>query len=85
MTTEGIPTKRDTAPETIFDLLSAYHASLDNMKAWLDEADFSEVERVGIADAWQSEMSAWFTSKGYCFGCNRPLSRCLCELPESER
>jgi len=63
---------------TIFDLLTAYHRSLDNMTSWLDEAGLDEIERVGIADAWLSEMSDWFRSHGYCFACNRSLDRCCC-------
>lgn len=66
--------------QSIFELLSAYHRSLDSMRVWLDEADLSEVERIGIADAWQSEMRDWFRVHGYCFGCNRPLARCRCDL-----
>ena len=69
--------ERKTQP-TIFDLLTAYHQSLDNMKAWLDEAGFDEIERIGIADAWMAEMSAWFESQGYCFACNKELARCEC-------
>ena len=63
---------------TIFELLSEYHRSLDSMKRWLETADLSESERIGIADAWQHEMVDWFRSHGYCFGCNRPLDRCHC-------
>lgn len=65
--------------ESIFDLLTAYHRSLENMKAWLDEAGFDEVERMGIVDAWQAEMSEWFRSKGYCFACNRRVEHCHCD------
>ncbi|RMG43155.1 MAG: hypothetical protein D6718_12855 [Acidobacteria bacterium] len=67
------------APLTIFDLLTAYHRSLETMRAWLDEADMTDVERAGIADAWQAEMAEWFRRHGYCFGCNRPLARCSCD------
>jgi hypothetical protein len=66
------------APLTIFDLLSAYHRSLDDMRAWLDEAGLPELERIALADAWQTEMHAWFKSHGYCFACNRALERCAC-------
>lgn len=68
-----------TSERTIFDLLQDYHRSLRNMHAWLDEAGLDEVERVGIADAWQAEMRAWFRAHGFCFGCNRPLERCDCD------
>ena len=64
---------------TIFDLLQDYNRSLRNMRAWLDEAGLDELDRVGIADAWQSEMRAWFRAHGFCFGCNRVLERCDCE------
>ncbi len=66
------------AKPTIFELLTAYHQSLDNMKAWLEEADLDEVARMGIADAWQAEMTASFEAQGYCFACNRELDRCTC-------
>ncbi|GEM_PF-2377194 len=69
---------------TIFDLLSSYHRSLENMKAWLDEANLSSEERIGIADAWQEEAFAWFHSHGYCFACNRNLQRCRCDTVRSE-
>jgi len=68
-------------PKSIFELLSAYHRSLENMKAWLHEASLSEVERIGIIDAWQDEMREFFALHGYCFGCNRCLDRCDCEEP----
>lgn len=68
-------------PKSIFELLSAYHRSLENMKAWLHEATLSEVERIGIIDAWQDEMREFFAVHGYCFGCNRNLERCECEEP----
>ncbi len=72
----------ESAGRSIFDLLSTYHRSLDNMKRWLQESDLDEVERIGIADAWQSEMNEWFRDHGYCFACNRPLVRCSCAPDE---
>lgn len=80
MMTDSQPAER-TGPSalTIFDLLTAYHKSLDSMKAWLAEAPMSELERIAIADAWQAEMRAWFRDNGFCFACNRPLVRCTCE------
>ncbi|UCF68248.1 MAG: hypothetical protein JSV80_02800 [Acidobacteriota bacterium] len=66
--------------QTIFELLTAYHRSLDAMKQWLDEAGLSDVERISIADAWQAEMTDWFREQGYCFACNRPLRRCGCAV-----
>jgi hypothetical protein len=65
-------------PAGIFELLRAYNTSLETMRVWLDAADLSEVERIGIADAWQGEMRELFRSNGYCFSCNRGLARCRC-------
>ena len=68
---------------TIFDLLTAYHRSLENMKSWLNDAPLSSVERIGIIDAWQDEMREFFAENGYCFACNRRLERCRCEESSS--
>lgn len=77
---ESQPVDQTNSPAlTIFDLLTAYHKSLESMKAWLIEAPMSELERIAIADAWQAEMRAWFRANGYCFSCNRPIERCSCE------
>jgi len=65
-------------PVGIFELLRAYNASLETMQLWLDAAELSEVERIGIADAWQGEMREMFRANGYCFSCNRRLARCRC-------
>jgi hypothetical protein len=67
--------------KTIFHVLSDYHRSLANMKAWLAESTLDDVERVGIVDAWQEEMKDYFRRHGYCFACNRSLPRCRCEEP----
>lgn len=75
------PPVRPPEDKSIFDLLTAYHHSLENMKAWLSEASFTDVERIGIIDAWQEEMREYFAVHGYCFACNRTLSRCRCEEP----
>jgi hypothetical protein len=69
------------ASKTIFEVLSDYHRSLDNMRGWLDEAPLGETERMGVVDAWQQEMLDYFQSHGYCFACNRPLGRCRCDEP----
>lgn len=65
-------------PRSIFELLSAYHQSLENMRLWLAEADLNDLERIAIVDAWQDEMKQWFGENGYCFACNKPLGRCNC-------
>ncbi|MFN7964427.1 MAG: hypothetical protein U0V87_01910 [Acidobacteriota bacterium] len=65
-------------PRSIFELLTAYHSSLDNMRLWLSEAEFSDVERIAIVDAWQAEIKQWFSENGYCFVCSKPLARCDC-------
>jgi hypothetical protein len=67
--------------KTIFQVLTDYHRSLDNMKSWLAELSIDHVERVGLVDAWQEEMKEYFQRNGFCFGCNRPLPRCRCEEP----
>jgi hypothetical protein len=75
--------------KTIFDVLTHYHRSLENMRTWLQErppeslpADPAEdVERIGLVDAWQEEMKDYFRTHGFCFACNRPVSRCRCEEP----
>lgn len=83
MTTRSIRTEDRTGAEarqlTIFELLTEYHRSLETMELWLESADLTDSERIGIADAWQQEMAEWFRGQGYCFGCNRPLDRCQCE------
>ncbi len=65
-------------PATIFELLRAYHASLETMRVWLNSAELADDERIGIADAWQAEMRALFHENGFCFACNRSLDRCSC-------
>lgn len=69
---------RPAGPAKIFELLRAYHTSLETMRLWLDAAELSDDERIGIADAWQSEMKALFRESGFCFACNRSLDRCVC-------
>jgi hypothetical protein len=64
--------------KNIFQLLSEYHTSLDNMRSWLHDSTLDEVERMGIIDAWQEEMRQYFKKNGFCFACNRPLLRCRC-------
>src|SRR5882672_2662036 len=67
---------------TIFHLRRAYHDSLSNMRGWLLDTSFSErltvLDRLSIIDAWQQEMVEFFTKNGYCFVCNRRVSRCTC-------
>jgi hypothetical protein len=67
---------------TIFHLRRAYHDSLSNMRGWLLDTSFSErltvLDRLSIIDAWQQEMVEFFTKNGYCFACNRRVSRCTC-------
>ena len=67
---------------TIFHLRRAYHDSLSNMRGWLLDTSFSErltvLDRLSIIDAWQQEMVEFFSKNGYCFACNRRVSRCTC-------
>ena len=72
------PAPAPGGPVGIFELLRAYNASLETMRLWLDAAELSADERIGIADAWQGEMREMFRANGYCFSCNRALDRCRC-------
>ena len=67
---------------TIFHLRRAYHDSLSNMRGWLLDTSLSDrltvLDRLSIIDAWQQEMVEFFTRNGYCFACNRRVSRCTC-------
>ena len=69
------------APKNIFQLLTEYHTSLDNMRSWRHDSTLDEIEWMGIIDAWQEEMKQYFKVNGYCFACNRPLLRCRCPEP----
>jgi hypothetical protein len=42
---------RPMRTKSIFQLLSEYHTSLDNMRSWLHDSTLDEVERMGIIDA----------------------------------
>ena len=67
---------------TIFDLRRAYHDSLSNIRGWFGDSTLSGrltvLDRLSILDAWQQEMMEFFERNGYCFACNRRLSRCRC-------
>lgn len=66
----------------IFELRTAYHNSLANMRVWLGDTSLSGqltvLDRLSILDAWQQEMTEFFERNGYCFACNRRLPRCEC-------
>ena len=67
---------------TIFEIRRAYHDSLSNMRSWLTDTrvagGLTTLDRLSIIDAWQQEMVEFFERNGYCFACNRRLSRCRC-------
>jgi hypothetical protein len=67
---------------TIFEIRRAYHDSLSNMRGWLTDTHVSgtltTLARLSIIDAGQQEMVEFFEKNGYCFSCNRRLSRCRC-------
>jgi hypothetical protein len=67
--------------KSIFDLLRVYHESRENIRLLIEMSGMSDYEKVGFIDAWQEEMADYFASHGYCFACNRLLSRCACEEP----
>jgi len=66
----------------IFDLRTAYHDSLSNMRGWLGDTAVSGrltmLDKLSILDAWQQEMVEFFERNGHCFVCNRPVVRCEC-------
>lgn len=72
---------------TIFDLRTAYHTSLSNMRSWLGDTSVSGhltvLDRLSILDAWQQEMLEFFEEHGYCFACSKRLQRCDCPHPEA--
>ena len=74
----SVPSERPMRTKSIFQLLTEYHTSLDNMRSWLHDSTLDEVERMGIIDAWQEEMKQYFKKHGFCFACNRPIPRCQC-------
>lgn len=67
---------------TIFELRSAYHDSLANMRVWLGDSSIAGrltvLDRLSILDAWHQEMTEFFERNGFCFACNRRLERCEC-------
>ena len=67
---------------TIFEIRTAYHNSLANMRNWFGDEGVSGrltvLDRLSILDAWQQEMVEFFERHGHCFACNRRLDRCRC-------
>ena len=67
---------------TIFEIRTAYHNSLANMRTWFGDEGVSGrltmLDRLSILDAWQQEMVEFFEKNGYCFACSRKLERCRC-------
>lgn len=70
---------------TIFEIRTAYHNSLANMRNWFGDEHLSGrltvLDRLSILDAWQQEMVEFFEKHGHCFACSRRLDRCRC-FPE---
>jgi len=79
---ENRRTSRYIERMTIFQLRRAYHDSLSNMRGWLLDTTLSgqltALDRLSIIDAWQQEMVEFFVDNGYCFSCNKRLTRCSC-------
>jgi hypothetical protein len=65
----------------IFELLRTYHRSRENVRLLMEMSGMADYEKMGFIDAWQEEMADYFARHGYCFACNRLLSRCGCEEP----
>ncbi len=67
--------------KSIFELLRTYHESRENIRLLIEVSSMTDYEKVGFIDAWQEEMADYFATHGYCFACNRLLTRCACEEP----
>jgi hypothetical protein len=63
------------------ELRQIYRRSLQNMHEWLDDSPLRFDEKLGIIDAWQEELRAFYVSNGHCFACDRPLEACACQEP----
>ena len=63
------------------DLMRIYRQSLKNMKEWLRDSPMRLDEKLGILDAWQEELKAFYRQHGHCFACDQPLPNCRCEEP----
>ena len=69
----------------IFELLRTYHQSRENIRLLMEMSGMADYQKLGFIDAWQEEMAEYFARNGYCFACNRLLSRCECEEPLGPR
>ncbi|MFQ5766727.1 MAG: hypothetical protein ACE5ID_01905 [Acidobacteriota bacterium] len=67
--------------KTAEDLMRIYRHSLANMKEWLADSPLRLDEKLGIIDAWQEELRAFYREHGHCYGCDEPLDQCTCEEP----
>jgi len=78
----GATLSAERAMMTIFEIRTAYHNSLANMRNWFGDEGVSGrltvLDRLSILDAWQQEMVEFFERHGFCFACNRRLDRCRC-------
>jgi hypothetical protein len=68
-------------PKTSEDLMKIYRRSLENMREWLRTSSLRFDEKLGIIDAWQEELRAFYREHGHCYGCDHPLDACLCSEP----
>ncbi|MFQ5671105.1 MAG: hypothetical protein ACE5HD_11400 [Acidobacteriota bacterium] len=70
--------------KTTAEIMSIYRQSLENMREWLESSTLRLDEKLGILDAWQEELRAFYREHGHCYGCDRPLDDCSCSEPLGE-
>ncbi len=70
--------------KTTEELMGIYRRSLENMRQWLEDSELRFDEKLGIIDAWQEELRAFYREHGHCFGCDQPLDACRCQEPLEE-
>ena len=63
------------------DLMKIYRRSLANMRDWLQDSPLRFDEKLGIIDAWQEELRAFYKEHGYCYACDRLFDECQCDEP----
>ena len=61
--------------------MRVYKRSLENMKDWLRDSPLRLDERLGIVDAWQEELKAFYKQHDHCFACDHVLDDCRCAEP----
>ncbi len=73
--------RQDATVLTIFELNRIYRDSFQNMVEWMEISSLTNDWKMGIIDAWQDDMKELFRKNGFCYGCNRKLTNCVCSEP----